>query len=266
MILEKAIIELNAAASRQCKNVSFCIDGRFQLIVTLSYLIIVISMPIANPAALIWLFCYPILMSEAFGIGYGRILVKSLWIVPLVLVIGAFNPILDKQPIWQIGSICINRGWLTFISLILRALLSFQALLILVASCGFYYVCLSLQRLKFPRILVTQLLMLYRYLSVLLQEALGMQQAREARGFGKKSYPLKMWATFAGQLFIRSANRATRIHQAMLARGFDGNFTFCVRESKATARDWIYMLVWLGVFIALRLIDMSAMMALILHR
>lgn len=266
MILEKAIIELNAAASRQCNNVSFCIDGRFQLIVTLFYLIIVLSMPIDNPAGLIWLFCYPIVMSEAFGIGYGRIFMKSLWIVPLVAIIGAFNPILDRQTVWQIGSFCINRGWLTFASLILRAFLSFQALLILVASCGFYDVCRSLQRLRFPCILVTQLLMLYRYLSVLLQEALGMQKAREARGFGRKSYPLKMWATFAGQLFVRSANRASRIHQAMLARGFNGSFTFSAGEAKAIARDWAYMFVWLAIFIALRFINMSAMMALILHR
>ncbi|MDE5807390.1 MAG: hypothetical protein K2H76_04680, partial [Muribaculaceae bacterium] len=51
------------------------------IIVTFIYLLAVLSVSIYSPQKLIWLAAYPIISSEIKGIGYGRILVKSLWIL-----------------------------------------------------------------------------------------------------------------------------------------------------------------------------------------
>ena len=64
----------------------------------------------------------------------------------------------------------VSRGWVSFVSIILRGLLSVQALLLLVYVAGFNRMCEALRRPGMPRVLVTQLLMVYRYLTVLLQE------------------------------------------------------------------------------------------------
>ena len=49
-----------------------------------------------------------------------------------------------------------------------------------------------------------------------------MRRARQARGFGSDKLSLSLWAALVGQLLVRSADRASTIHRAMLARGFDG--------------------------------------------
>lgn len=258
--IEKAIIQINAGTFAGASSPPLGIDIRVQLITVLAYLITTLSIPVRDPASLIWLFVFPLVLSEASGIGYGRIFIKSLWILPLLIVMGIFNPILDTTPVWTIGTFTIDQGWLTFISLLLRGLLTFQGLLILVSTYGFIDICRCLQYFKLPKILVTQLLMLYRYIIVLLQEALTMHNARQSRGYGRKHYPLKMWGTFAGQLLIRSVQRANRVHAAMMSRGFSGIYYFKPFVRKLTVKDYAYLAVWLCIFAAIRFIDITSLM------
>ncbi|MDE6342874.1 MAG: energy-coupling factor transporter transmembrane protein EcfT [Muribaculaceae bacterium] len=255
--IEKAITRLNSLeAGRGGGNPAG--DVRVQLWVTVAFLLALLSIPVYDPARLLWMACYPIISSEICGIGYLRVLLRSLWILPLVVVIGVFNPLLDNAVVWKIGPVEISRGWLSFISLVIRGLLAFQALVVLVESCGFQDICRALRYFKCPGVLVTQLMMLYRYLGVLMQEALLMKRAREARGYGRKSYPLRLWATFAGQLLLHSVKSAMRVHVAMTARGFDAVFRFRRFSHAPSARDWVYLIVWIGVFAALRFLDLTA--------
>lgn len=192
------------------------------LILTIIYLIAVLSVPVSQPQKLIWLAAYPIVFSEIINVGYGKILGRSLWVLPLVVLIGIFNPFYDRTIAFQIGSIDISRGWVSFASIILRGLLSFQAVLILIATTGFLEIFSAMRKLKIPEVLCSQMLLTYRYISVLLEEVIVMKRARSARGYGRSSYPLKMWGRFIGQLLIRATQRATHIHRAMLARGYKG--------------------------------------------
>lgn len=192
------------------------------LMLTLSYLIAVLSVPLFQPQRLIWLMAYPIVFAEFFGFGFLKIFLKSLWILPIVIFIGMFNPIFEPEEAFVIDTISISVGWISFFSIILRGLIAFQAILILVNVAGFIDLFNALHKIGCPKVLVTQLQLTYRYISVIIEEALVMKRAREARGFGKISYPLSMWSQFVGQLLIRSTQRSTRIHRAMLARGFNG--------------------------------------------
>lgn len=235
------------------------------IIVTLVYLVCVLSVPLYQPHRLVWLAAYPVVAAEINGIGYGRIFVKSLWILPLAVMIGIFNPFIDTAPAFFIGSTPVSRGWLSFSSIIIRGLLSFQAVLILVASTGFIDIINSLRKIGCPAVLTTQLLLTYRYISVIISEAMLMRQAREARGYGRKSYPLKMWGRFIGQLLIRSSRRATWIHRAMSARGFDGS----VPTGSAlgwSRRSVIWLCVWCVAIVCLRVIDFSPLIGNVLSR
>ena len=246
--LEKALYRLSACASG---NLTQGMDPRVRLLIVIAYLIAVLSVPLLDPGRLVWMLCYPILMAEASGIGYAKVFLRSLIIIPLTVLVGIFNPILDTAAMWEIGSITISRGWVSFLSIIL---------IILVDSIGFIPLCGALQRLGCPQVLATQLFMLYRYCGVLIEEALHMHRARVARGFGRRSYPLGMWAPFAGQLLLRSVNRAKRIHRAMAARGFNGSMPFAVDRSKIHLSEWIYLVCWISVFAALRIFDVSSML------
>lgn len=239
--------------SRKCTYSSPAI-----LIVTLLYLICVLSVPIYQPQKLIWLAAYPIVASEMEGIGYGRIFLRSLWILPLVLFIGIFNPFIETEIAFRIGNVAISRGWLSFTSILFRGLLSFQAVLILVGTTGFIEIFNSLRKIGCPAVLTTQLLLTYRYISVIIDQAMIMKRAREARGYGRKSYPLKMWGQFIGQLLVLSMQRATWIHRAMDARGFDGTLP-TGNTIKWNKSSWLWLIAWGVIIICLRFIDFSTL-------
>jgi cobalt/nickel transport system permease protein len=66
---------------------------------------------------------------------------------------------------------------------------------------------------------------MYRYLFVLVDEAMRLQTAREARSVGTGRnvvWRARVLGGMIGSLFIRSYERSERIYAAMLARGFAG--------------------------------------------
>ena len=192
------------------------------------------------------------------GISYNAVFVKSLYTLPFIMFIGIFNPIFNREPMLYIGDMAISRGWVEFVSIIIRGLLSVQAVLLLIMSTGFNRLCVAMGKLGVPSIFTTQLMLLYRYIFVLLDEALSMDRARKSRSYGRKKYGLKMWGTFIGQLLLRTVERAQRIHRAMLSRGFTGKILMRGNMHWRLC-DTIYVVVWCLLFAAGRFCDVSGL-------
>jgi cobalt/nickel transport system permease protein len=108
-------------------------------------------------------------------------------------------------------------GWL-----VIRAYLSALAALLLIATTPMPALMRGLEWLRLPRFLVEVMQILYRYLFVLSGEALTMRQALVARGGSIAALRFRQAAAAVGVLFSRSQSRAQAVHQAMLARGFEG--------------------------------------------
>ena len=106
-------------------------------------------------------------------------------------------------------------------SILIRCALTVSTGLILVASTGFNPLCEGLTRLGLPQVFTTQLMLLHRYAVVLADEAARMSLARELRACGR-AIPLAIYGPLLGHLLLRALQRAQRLHQAMLSRGFDG--------------------------------------------
>lgn len=257
--LQKTIAELIArqSASENASHISD-IDPRALVGVTVVYLIAMLSVPVSNLGMLVWFACYPIVSAPLAHIAYEKLFVKSIYVVPLLVVIAIFNPLYDHRTAFVVGGFAVSQGWVEFVSVMFRGILSVQALLLLVYVCGFNRMCRSLRSLGVPGIVATQLELVYRYLIVLFEEAETMQQARRARGYGRKGYGPRMWGAFVGQLLIRSLERSKRIHMAMLARGFNGAMPQGSSIRWATA-DTVYCLVWIDVFAVLRFVDLSSL-------
>lgn len=252
--LENALISLNSLSRPSVRRTS----ATAVLLVTLVYLVAVLSVPLYEPERIIWLAVYPVVQSEVSGIGFGRVFVRSLWVLPLIMLIGVFNPVLDTQTAFTVGSVAVSRGWVSFFSIALRGLMALQAVLLLAMTTGFYDMCGALRRIGCPRVLVTQLQFTYRYMAVIVEEALWMDRARKARGFGRDSYPLRMWGRMIGQLLLRSYERASRVHRAMLARGFDGTMPLS-SPRKMGAGQWLFVGGWTAVILFLRIVGLSSL-------
>lgn len=106
-------------------------------------------------------------------------------------------------------------------SALMKSNLCVAFMLVLVWSTPFHQILMTLRGMRMPSIMVTTIALLYRYLPVLGEESRRMQRALASRTFQKgKRFQWRMLSVIAGQLFIRSANRAERIYMAMCARGW----------------------------------------------
>lgn len=255
--IDKSLMILDAVSTGGRDSI-FRVDPRAQLLVTVAYLCLMLSIPTTHIDILLWFALYPILASPLFGLSYSSVFLQSLIVLPLVVLLGVFNPIFDRTPVATFNGYEITQGWLMFIGIVIRGLLSMQALLILIRSIGFIGIVRSMGRLGVPKFLTTQLLMVFRYIRVLIEEAASMKAARDARSFGVRHLSIKMWGVLIGQLFLRSVDRAERVHRAMLARGFSGDIPFNFNDNSSW--QWsstAYLLVWVSVFVVLRLFNFS---------
>jgi len=142
------------------------------------------------------------------------VMMRSMTIVPFVLLAGLAAP-------WR-GT--FDPSW--FGALVVRSLLSMILLVLLANTTPFPELLRGLRRLGCPQILVLNLGFLYRYIFVLTEEVLRMRQARDSRRVGRSpiSGEIRVLAAMLGTLLLRSFERAERMYQAMLARGFAGEF------------------------------------------
>jgi len=227
------------------------LDPRSKVITTLVFIVAVVSFDKYALSALIPFFIFPVVLMAAGNLPAGYLWRKVYLVSPFAVLVGIFNPLVDRELIHVFGSVSIPGGWISFLSIVLRFVLTVLAALILVASTGFNAVCLALDKLGLPRPFVVQMLFLYRYLFVLSSEAERMARARALRTFAPGAMKFKVFVSLAGQLLLRTLDRAERIYLAMCCRGFDGHVRM-IRPMSISSKEILFLLGWSLVFVALR--------------
>ena len=112
-------------------------------------------------------------------------------------------------------------GWLLFASMLAKSSLCLALMVLLTVTTRFSDMLQVCWRLHVPPLLVTTLALMHRYLFVLADEMQRMLRARRSRSFtADRAATWRGSAQVAGQLFIRSSERAERIYTAMCARGW----------------------------------------------
>jgi cobalt/nickel transport system permease protein len=197
-------------------------DPRIKVLTTMVFIVCVVSFGKHDISALLPFLVYPLALVIFGDLPLGYLMKKVMLAAPFAVLIGIFNPLLDQEVLFQLGSIGISGGWISFVSILLRFMMTVGAALILIATTGYHAVCMALEKMGVPQIFVVQLLFLYRYLFVLVDEASRMVRARALRSFQGKGLGVRVFGSMAGHLLLRTMDRAQRIHLAMLCRGFDG--------------------------------------------
>lgn len=226
-----------------------------KMLVTILYLFLVISFPLQNVSGLIPFLCYPILLISVSEIPYGP-LFKRLWIaLPFAFLAGISNVWLESQTAFYFGSVAISYGAIFFVSILLKTIMTVFGMLILTATTPYAEIGNTLVCLRVPQIICLQLMMMYRYLSVLIGEASVMHTAYGLRAAGQKGIKIRDMGSFLGQLLLRSFDKAERIYQAMKCRGFSG--VFYGRKSAWNRTDVAYLIGVMVIMIFLRVFNLS---------
>lgn len=221
-----------------------------KLLATVSYLTVVVSFGRYDIGGILPLVIYPVMVFTLAELPVKPIVLRILLVSPFIIGIGILNPFFDKQ-IFVLGDREISRGWVTFLSILLKSGLTVTAALLLIATTGMDRLGSALRMLKIPRIFVLQLLLTYRYISVLMEEVARTLRAYSLRAPKQKGVHRSAWGSLAGQLLLRTFDRAQRIYEAMCLRGFAGEYN-TGSFGKLRIGDWVYLAVWFLFFITVR--------------
>jgi len=114
----------------------------------------------------------------------------------------------------------------------------------------------GMAKLHLPTKLCLLLLFSYRYIFVIHQEYQRLARAARLRGFqpGTNLHTYKSYAHLFGMTLVKSWNRAERVHQAMLLRGFNGRF-YTLDETNLRKQDLLLLLTLSSAAIGLILIE-----------
>ncbi|MCY4578893.1 MAG: cobalt ECF transporter T component CbiQ [Chloroflexi bacterium] len=209
-------------------------DARIKLVMALGFIFATTSIPpgkwtgFAAMLILVWF------AAGVSRVGLPRVFLRSLVAIPFILI--ALPTVFTKPgaPLFELDLALFaltgtREGLDFFFSVLLKSWASVTAAVVLTATTPPLKLLEALRALRIPAVLVAIVMLMYRYLFVLVEEAQSMMRARAARSaaIGPKAGGSIVWRAksaggMAGSLFIRTLDRSERIYMAMVARGYDG--------------------------------------------
>lgn len=225
-----------------------------KLIITIVYILTVVSISKYNVSSLYPFIFYQIILLYLSDIPIKLVLNMTLVGLPLVIGLGLFNLILDRRVFISLGIITISYGMLSFTSLFIKGCLTITAGVIFICTVGMEDLARALRKIHVPRIITSQLVFMYRYIFVLIELVHQVNNAYMLRAPKQKGINFKVWGPLLGNLLIRSFDRADRIYNAMILRGFDGEYVTYTNQ-KLEIRDFFYIIIWIAFFLLIKYIN-----------
>jgi len=233
-----------------------------KLLTTVIYLTVVVSFGRYEIIGLLPLLFFPVLLITLAELPIRPILKRMLFAAPFVIGIGILNPVFDHQ-VFVVGGLMLSRGWITFVSVFLKCVLTVGATLLLIATTGMDRLASALRMLKIPRLFVLQLLLTYRYISVMMEEVSLIWRAYSLRAPRQKGIHRRVWGPLIGQLILRTFERAQRVYQAMCLRGFEGEYN-TGGHVRITVWDIAYLIGWSLFFTLARIYNIPMLIGVLL--
>jgi cobalt/nickel transport system permease protein len=233
------------------------LDARGKVIGTAFFLLAVISYSPYEVLPLIPFFSYPMLLLSLSGTPFSVIAKRVALVSPFAILIGIFNPLFDRQMMMVADGVFVSAGWISFLAIMLKFVLTVSAALLLIATTSFPSICHALQRMGMPSLFAAQLMFLYRYIFVLMEEAMRLIRARDMRSQKRHGKDIRTFARIIGVLFSRSVLRAERVYGAMLSRGFAGEIP-TIKADGFRLADTVFLSVTLAAIAVLRMFDLTA--------
>ena len=229
-----------------------------KLLVTILYIVTVVSFPKYDLSALVVMVLYPAFLYQLAGISVGLCFHRLRYVLPLVCAVGLVNPFLDREPIMRLGSLLVSGGVVSMLTLMLKGVFALMASFLLIATTSIDSLCAALRRLHVPSLITTLLLLTYRYVGVMLEEASVMADAYKLRAPGQNGIRFNAWGSFIGQLLLRSMDRAEELYGSMQLRGFRGEFYYAaVRPFRAA--DALFTVGVSAAVLCARYFDIAAL-------
>lgn len=220
-----------------------------KFVITIGYIAVVVSFQKYDVIGLAGMVIYPIAGFMLSELSFWDSLKRLRLVLPLICFLGILNPFFDKNTI-MIAGVPVSAGILSMATLILKGLFSVLASYLLIATTSIDKLCYAFRMLHIPRAMVTQIMLTYRYITVLLEEVNCVTQAYALRAPKQRGIHFKVWGSLTGQLLLRSMDRANSVYESMLLRGYQGDYRYM--HLAVYPQDIAYLLFWLAVIVLFR--------------
>jgi cobalt/nickel transport system permease protein len=240
-------------------------DARVKLLLAVGFILTTALTPIGAWPVYILLIAIVISVGLLSELGISFILKRSMLALPFMLAALPIFFTLPGTTLFQftLGSWTVNatiEGMERFVSIVLKSWISVQAAVILAASTTFPSLLVAMRAIHIPRLLVAIFGLMWRYLFVMVDEALRLMRARASRSSHSNDPRRKTGGTIpwrarvaggmAGNLFLRSYERSDRIYMAMVSRGYDGEIRSSPLPGLSTV-DWIVLVSGFALYLFL---------------
>lgn len=176
----------------------------------------------------------------------------------LVLFLWLFLPFtFTGEPLFFMGPLAVTReGVLYAAGISLKSNAMMLMLIALVASTPISTLGHALRALGIPPKIVHLFFFTYRYIHVMHREYVRLKNSMKMRGFipGNSLHTYKTLAYMVGMLLIRSFDRAQRVYNAMLCRGFNGNL-YSLSKFSLNRKDIVSLALMIAVILALGVLE-----------
>jgi cobalt/nickel transport system permease protein len=217
-------------------------DARIKIIIFCGVVLFIVLTPACSFFPLIFYAVLVLGLIKVSRVPLSFIVSRSIFFMPFVLIV-AF-------------SIFIGAGQdrLVFLSFILaKAYLAAFSMMILMSTVCFQDFLKALEKMRCPVIFLMIFSFMYRYIYLLADEWMRMDEARGSRTIVKRRwFKIRTLANMIGCLFIRSYERGEEVYLAMRARGYEGSNKTLYR-SVIKKKDVVFLA---GVFVYLLSVKM----------
>ena len=202
---------------------------------------------VATPREQFWAFgCQAGLVALAAVIGRVPLwsVVRRLVIEVPFLLFALLLPIVGPGPRVDVLGVSLSETglWAAW-NIVVKGTIGVAASIVLASTTTIPQILAGLERLRVPRVIVAITAFMIRYGDVIGDEVHRMSIARQSRGGrGGRLGHVRVLASTAGALFVRSYERGERVYLAMESRGYAGSMP--VRGAAAPTHAWLVCLLW----------------------
>ncbi|MFC1906985.1 cobalt ECF transporter T component CbiQ [Chloroflexota bacterium] len=157
-------------------------------------------------------------------------------------------------PFWGFNLVGYEEGLARGLLIMSRVIGGVSLIIFLSMSTPANKLLLAAAWFRVPKIFIELTLLVYRYIFVLLEEIMTIRDAQRVRlGYYNWRRSMKSLGILGGSLILRAYDRAERVFEAMVARGYTGTMTIAYTE-RFGRRDFVAAVCLSAILVILYLV------------
>lgn len=207
---------------------------------------------------LLWLLSLGILIVVLARVPVQELLRRLLPVNLLIAFLWLFLPFtFAGEPMLSLGPLTVTREGVFYATQItIKSNAMMLILIALVASTPIFSLGHAMHALGLPPKIVHLFFFTYRYIHVMYREYGRLVNSMKIRNFtpANNLHTYRTIAYLVGMLLVRSFDRAQRVHNAMLCRGFQGNL-YSLSRFSLNRRDIVSLVLMVAVILLLGVLE-----------